>query len=454
MGACASPNTAVVVQQQQHELVSWSLLAGDSQPACCHAAMLLCKSVLSEPSACDLTMLLICLFHLKMQRPAAMASDRSGQATHSGPELPDSGDVAGGLRSTPGLPPGMVPTSALGIVAMAAEPPHAHPGAPPPANGAIPRISIPGGSSSGGTQARIDAIRQRLFAEHAGHASVAHTLLPASAGGTAAAVATHFNNAAGLAADGAWGPQAPLQHCVPSSSGRVPTSKPLQLQHLLSQPDGQHPVSLPPPFAMAAIGSGAGDTRQPPPQQQQQQAGELSGQQQTGQPHADHQQQQQQQQQSAKPGGSGGGGGRGASQPPGDPLVLHDEPSHTVSQQYPHYDEHCAEHMNTRTIELAVLMDAYPVKQMLSRPPDGCRSSRNHLTLSLHLVRDLLPLVSVFKPCLQVLRARDAPDAAYEVFCRTPGVPPTDLRVRVFPPDSLLIEVHAAAEDAQMTDHF
>lgn len=40
-----------------------------------------------------------------------------------------------------------------------------------------------------------------------------------------------------------------------------------------------------------------------------------------------------------------------------------------------------------------------------------------------------------------MLRSRDAPDAAYEVFCRTPGVPPTDLRVRVFPPDRLLIEV-------------
>lgn len=48
---------------------------------------------------------------------------------------------------------------------------------------------------------------------------------------------------------------------------------------------------------------------------------------------------------------------------------------------------------------------------------------------------------SIPKPWPQVLRARDAPDAAYEVFCRTPGVPPTDLRVRVFPPDSLLIEV-------------
>ena len=267
-----------------------------------------------------------------MQRPAAMTSDRSGQ------EIPDSsGGAAGGDHITPGLPPGMVPTSALGTVAMAAEPPHAHPGAAaPPASGAIPRSGVNGGGSSGGAQARIDAIRQRLFAEHAGHASAAHSLLPASAGGTAAAVATHFNNAAGLAADGAWGLQVPLQHCVAGSSARVPASKPLQLQHLLLQPDGQHPVPLPPPFAMAAIGSGAGDNQQPPPQpqqQQRQQAGGQSGQQQTG--------QQQQQQPSAKPGNGGGGGSssRGASQPPADPLVLHDEPSYTVSRQQPHSAE-------------------------------------------------------------------------------------------------------------------
>ncbi len=41
----------------------------------------------------------------------------------------------------------------------------------------------------------------------------------------------------------------------------------------------------------------------------------------------------------------------------------------------------------------------------------------------------------------QVLRAREAPDAAFEVFIKTPGVAPTDLRVRVFPPDRLLVEV-------------
>jgi hypothetical protein len=66
-----------------------------------------------------------------------------------------------------------------------------------------------------------------------------------------------------------------------------------------------------------------------------------------------------------------------------------------------------------------------------------------------------LPLIiPALEPWPQVLRARDAPDAAYEVFCRTPGVPLTDLRVRVFPPDSLLIEVRAAAADAPMTDVF
>lgn len=272
----------------------------------------------------------------KLQRPAVVASDRSGLVTPAALEPPHSsgGAAAGRGHSTPGLPPGMVPTSALGTVAVAAPASHAHPGAPPPANGAFPRIGVNGGGNSGGAQARIDAIRQRLFAEHAGHASAAQLLLPASAGGTAAAVATHFNNAAGLAADGAWGLQAPLQHCVPGSSGRVPASKPLQLQHVLSQPEGLQLQQPPPPYAMAAIGSGGDNSQQPPSQQQQQQqhAGRPSGQQQAGQPHTE---QQQQQQPSAKPGGNGNGGGssRGASQPPADPLVLHDEPSYTVTRQ-------------------------------------------------------------------------------------------------------------------------
>ena len=41
----------------------------------------------------------------------------------------------------------------------------------------------------------------------------------------------------------------------------------------------------------------------------------------------------------------------------------------------------------------------------------------------------------------QVLRSREAPEAAFEVYVKTPGVPPTDLRVRVFPPNRLLVEV-------------
>ncbi len=39
------------------------------------------------------------------------------------------------------------------------------------------------------------------------------------------------------------------------------------------------------------------------------------------------------------------------------------------------------------------------------------------------------------------MRSREAPDAAFEIFAKVPGVVPTDLRVRVFPPDRLLIEV-------------
>lgn len=45
------------------------------------------------------------------------------------------------------------------------------------------------------------------------------------------------------------------------------------------------------------------------------------------------------------------------------------------------------------------------------------------------------------KLLLQVMRSRESPNGAFEIFAKVPGIMPTDLRVRVFPPDRLLIEV-------------